>query len=185
MYSIVFIMLFCSFVPCREENASEVGSVLRDHFSFFPICLDPDQANRVLIRRNHVWKDALRALSKCTFDCHKSVHVTFVGEEAVDEGGPSREFFHLALEGLANDNMLFQGPSNSRSFVHNVQALQDRKYFYAGMLVAVSLANGGSGFSCLSEAVYSYFYRGLETRVIPTVNDVPDVEVQRKLQRVI
>ena len=159
--------------------------MLQEHFSLFPISTDPDEANRVLVRRKHVWKDAIRALSKYSFDCHKSVQVTFVGEEAVDEGVPRREFFHLALEEMANDNTIVQGPPTSRSFMHNVQALQDRKYFYAGMLVSVSLANGGPGFTCLSEAVYHYLCYGLEMRVTPTVNDVPDIEMQRKLQRVI
>ena len=70
---------------------------------------------------------------------------------------------------MVNDSMIFQGPPTSRSSVHYVQALQDRKYFNAGMLVAISLANGGPGFICLSDAVYNYFCHGLEIRVAPTV----------------
>ena len=80
--------------------------------------------------------------------------------------------------------MIFQGPPTSRSFVHNIHALQDRKYFNAGMLVAVSLANGGPGFTCLADVVYNYFCYGLEMRVTPTVSDILDIEMQQKLQKV-
>ena len=72
-------------------------------------------------------------------------------------GGP-RRFFVLALQELAEDSSIFQGPPHGRFFLHNVQALASRKYFYAGMLVAVSLANGGPGLPCLAEAVYEYLY---------------------------
>ena len=68
------------------------------------------------------------------------MHITFVGEEAVDDGGPRREFFTQALQEMAKDGNILQGPENSRFFVHNVQALASRKFFCAGILVAVSLA---------------------------------------------
>ena len=41
-------------------------------------------------------------------------------------------------------------------FVHYVPALAGRKFLCVGMLVAVSLANGGLGLACLYEAVYTY-----------------------------
>ena len=68
--------------------------------------------------------------------------VTFVGGEAVDDGGPQREFLSLVLQEIAADSNIFQGLPHSRFLLHNVQALVARKFFYAGMLVAVSHACG-------------------------------------------
>ena len=122
-------MLLCI---CRDERSgvmesANVSSVLKENFS---ILMDPEEANRLVIRHKHIWNDAIRALSKYSFDYHKSVQITFVGEEAVDEGGPKREFFHLALKAMADDHTIFQGPSHGHSFVHNVQALAGRKFFF-------------------------------------------------------
>ena len=65
--------------------------------------LDPDQANRVTICRKHIWKDAVRAMSRSSFDPKRCIRVTFVGEEAVDDGGSRREFLSLALQELTMD----------------------------------------------------------------------------------
>ena len=83
-----------------------------------------------------------------------------MGEEAVDDGGPRREFLTLVLQEMAADGNIFQGLPHSRFLLHNVQALAARKFFLAGMLVAVSLANGGPGLACLSEALYNYLCFG-------------------------
>lgn len=70
----------------------DVKSVLSCHFSRLSLSADVDEANYVFVRRKHVWKDTVRAFSKPSFDCHKSLSVIFVGEEAMDVGGPKREF---------------------------------------------------------------------------------------------
>ena len=164
--------------------AGDLKSVLCNHFAQLAIITDVDEANRIVVRRRHVWKDTLRAFSQPSFDCMKAIHVVFVGEEAADAGGPRREFFHLSLEAMAHDGQLFHGPPGRRSFVHNTQALASRKFFYAGLLVAVSLANGGPGFPCLAEAVFNYFCYGLGSMVKPEVEDIPCIDIKGKLERV-
>ena len=88
-----------------------------------------DSPNRISVRHNHIWKDAIRAISKPGFNPNEHI---FVGEEAVDEGGPSREFYTLALQMMSQDCSILQGPDHSRFFVHNVEALANRKFYYAG-----------------------------------------------------
>ena len=152
----------CSVVGLSKGTES-VATLLDEHFSlYYPIVFDPDQANRVTIRHNHIWKDAVRAMSRSSFDPSLCTHMTFVGEEAVDDGGPYREFFSLALQEKTADGTIFQGPQHSRFFMHNVQGLTSRKFFYAGMLAAVSFANGGPGLNCLSKTVYTYLCHGLK-----------------------
>ena len=188
MFIISIPVLFSTGMFCCSDNEmvnySDVSSVLANHFSEFPISSDIDQANRVVVRRKHIWKDTLRALSRSNFDCGKSVHVTFLGEQAEDAGGPKREFFNLALQAMANDGQIFHGPCNRRSFVHNIQAITEQKFFFSGMLVAISLGNGGPGFPCMAEAVCNYLGHGLGPMVQPEVEDVPDFEIRAKLERV-
>ena len=64
--------------------------------------------------------------------------------------------FSLALLKISEGVSIFHGNANAKLFTHNVQGLKKRLFFMAGMFVALSLANGGPGLSCLSETVYSY-----------------------------
>ena len=112
------------------------------------------------------------------------MRITFVGEEAVDDGGPRREFFTLALQEMAKDGNILQGPENSRFLVHNVQALASRKFFCAGMLVAVSLANGGPGLACLAKAVFAYIGNGIQGAIHPDLRLIPDEEIRESLEAV-
>lgn len=157
---------------------------MKEHFALFPISTDPEECNRFSVRRNHLWKDAIRAMSKLSFDNHKAIRVTFLGEPSIDEGGPKKEFFYLALKSMASDSSIFQGSPEKLSFRRNPQALMERKYFYAGKLVALSLANGGPGLPCLSKAVYNYFCHALNLTVYPSIEDLPDVDVKEQLKRV-
>ena len=51
------------------------------------------------------------------------IQVNFIGEPAVDAGGPSREFFQLFLQELAR-NLMISCPNGSKIFDHNVPSLQ-------------------------------------------------------------
>ena len=48
--------------------------------------------------------------------------VNFVGEGAIDHGGPRREFFRLLA--LKSSEEFFQGRAGCKFFVNNVVALQ-------------------------------------------------------------
>ena len=82
----------------------------------------------------------------------------------MDDGVPSQEFFTLGLMKMSKDTTIFQGPPECRSFVHNLQCLQKITFFYAGLFVGLSLANGGPGLACLVKTIYSYLCYGLENR---------------------
>jgi len=62
---------------------------------------------------------------------------------------------------------------------------ETKKYFHAGMFIALSLANGGQGFDCLSETVYSYLCHGLSPeKIIPKIDDIVDDKVRKHLVKV-
>ena len=67
---------------------------------------DNEDVQRLHIRRSHVFLDALRQFSKRSFDVSKMLQVRFVGEQAVDEGGPRREFFYLLTHEIFKSSFL-------------------------------------------------------------------------------
>ncbi len=55
------------------------------------------------IRRDNLLYDAFRAFIKCDIEnLHKRTRIYFKGEEGIDSGGPSKEFFLLFSENLGN-----------------------------------------------------------------------------------
>jgi len=50
----------------------------------------------IVIRRRAVLRSSVLATQRSTFSFHRPVRITFSGEDALDEGGPTREFFRLA-----------------------------------------------------------------------------------------
>ena len=82
----------------------------------------------------------------------------FIGEQAVDEGGPRREFFRLVLRGVFSSSGLFTGCPDHVVPVHNVEALENNKFFIVGRMIATSLVQGGESPSCLetSEVLFAW-----------------------------
>ena len=77
-----------------------------------------------------MWHDALRVISKPTFDPLLPVCVTFIGKPSVDKRAVSST---LALMKMSEDATIFQGPPECQ-FVHNIQGLQ-KNIFIAGLFL--------------------------------------------------
>ena len=166
-----------------------MSEILIEHFKQYPNfqSIDEDSTvfNSIHVRRNHIWRDAFRAITKPSFNPTNPVRVTFIGEPAIDEGGPRREFFTIALATMVEDVTMFHGPPHSKYFVHNVQGVRNRLFYFAGLFVAISLANGGPGLHCLSETVYSYMCHGLHLKRLPCkVDDIPDEIIKASMLKV-
>ena len=104
--------------------------------------LDRSENQWIMIRQKHVWEDALHRF-KSGLDVNKYLKVTFVGEPAVDEGGPLWEFFHLLISSISHNNNLFCGDEASRVPRLNMTELEKKTYYYVGMMLALSLVHGG------------------------------------------
>jgi len=59
------------------------------------------------VRRKHLWTDSVGQFIKQSFNGKKSIRVIFVGEEALDRGGPRREYFHLLCLALKGTSGVF------------------------------------------------------------------------------
>ena len=77
------------------------------------------RSNQINASRGEEFDCAFRAFSRTSFDPENKIDVIFVdtegvGEGAVDEGGPKREFCTLLMRQLQN-NGIFEGPEESRT----------------------------------------------------------------------
>ena len=169
---------------CRDCDVT-MQEILKAHFNSYPGLVGDDNFNTINVRRNHIWVDALRALSKPSFNPLNPVRVTFISEAAIDEGGPRREFFALGLSKMTEDPAIFCGLANARLFTHNLQGIRKQIFYMAGVFVALSLANGGPALKCLSESVYSYLCYGLQKgKIVSKVDKIYDDKVRTHLVKV-
>ena len=56
--------------------------------------------NLINVTRDLVLDGAFRALKRAIFDPRAPPSIKFVGEQAIDEGGPTREFFRLVIHDI-------------------------------------------------------------------------------------
>ena len=108
------------------------------------------------IRRKHIWTDTKSALSEEGCIVNHGICVKFDGEEAVDSGGPLREYFELLWKMLQFNAFLFAGHENCRILTHNTYALNHNEFYFFGECIALSVMYGGSLPHFLSQAVLSY-----------------------------
>lgn len=170
----------CYFSLSTSENLS-LETVLSTHALSLNIADDSDDRQNIPVRRKHIWSDTKRALSRATFQNRKGLSITFVGEPAVDGGGPLREYFRLLMLEIGNDARLFCGPEGRRTPTHNLLALQQNEYFYAGKCIALSISYGGPGPHFLCETSARYL---CNEAIITPLQDVPDSEISEKLEKV-
>ncbi|KAL5457471.1 hypothetical protein EMCRGX_G034735 [Ephydatia muelleri] len=126
--------------------------------------------------------DALREAQKQSFCASFLLKVTFFGESSIDDGGPRREFFRLLV--LQAGESLLRG-DNIKFFSLNVPALVQRQYYHLGVLVAMSILQGGCGIPCLSSSVYNYIAYGTCTSAGVNSCDIPDLSLRDTVERVI
>lgn len=106
--------------------------------------------HRITVRRGHLLEDTRRSLT--TYDETKHIRVTFLGEAAVDDGGPRRELFMLLMGEIANNGSLLDGPPNRRVLRHNVVAF--KVCFF--LLKTVNVATCNNFFNALFDAKYMH-----------------------------
>lgn len=134
----MLLLLFSSLSSERKGDSIVLKHVIQQHQSKVITSKDDEDIRRIHIRRSHLFSDALRQFSKANFDVSKMLQVRFVGEAAVDEGGPRREFFHLLMKEVFQ-SYLFSGYPNHIVPCHNVKAVANNTYFYVGKMIVTSI----------------------------------------------
>ena len=145
--------------------------------------LKTEEYSRINVRRSHLFDDSFRYFSKASFDEHKLIRVVFIGEEAVDEGGPRREFFHLLTRDIFCKSGLFVGYPDHVVPSHNVRAVEQNKFYIAGRMISTSLVQGGEAPACFSKAIADYIVYG-DVRSPTCIDDIPNFEIKSILKEV-
>ncbi|RXN32478.1 G2 M phase-specific E3 ubiquitin- ligase-like protein [Labeo rohita] len=143
-----------------------------------------DSTVRFNIIRRNVW-DESRAMGRSNFSPEKKVDVKFTddygtSEGAVDNGGPTREFFRLCLHEIKDKIGIFEGPSNAKVLTCNSKVMKDNAYFHAGQIMAMSIAHGGQSPCFLSELMYECLQKGPDNVKVKT-EDIADEETRSQI----
>ena len=144
---------------------------------------DDGNFQRINVRRSDVFMDGIYAFRRATFDTTKLLKVRFIGEPAVDQGGPRREFFRLFLSEMGQKSGLFCGWPNHVSPVSNSQAVANKTFFTCGKVVALMVIQGGQAPCCFSRPITDFIVND-EIYYSGNLQDIPDSDIQEKLEKV-
>ncbi|KAM6962545.1 G2/M phase-specific E3 ubiquitin-protein ligase-like [Aplochiton taeniatus] len=122
----------------------------------------------------------MTALRKPTFRYVTRPIITF-DEEMEGHEDPLRQFFRLALLELQN-SLVMEGRPGRLLLTYDLSALNDRKYYDAGVLIGWSLAHGGPGLHCLHPTLYQLMCGQHPPLEDFSWRDIPDADAQVRLQ---
>lgn len=144
---------------------------------------DPDEFQRINVRRSKLFADAFRAFARHTFDVSKMLRVVFIAEPPVDDGGPQREFYQLVIKAVFTSG-LFSGWPHNVVPLHNVEAVTSNTYFIIGKMIATSLVQGEPPPLCFAAAIADYLIYD-EIKSGPCIDDIPNHTIRQKVQQVL
>ena len=99
------------------------------------------------IRRDHVKNDALIGLEMVAMenpsDLKKQLIVEFEGEQGIDEGGLSKEFFQLVIDQIFNpDYAMFAFSAETQNFWFNPTSFEsDGQFTLVGIMLGLAIYN--------------------------------------------
>ncbi|KAK0145980.1 Ubiquitin-protein ligase E3A [Merluccius polli] len=105
----------------------------------------PNPYLKLKVRRDHIIDDALLEMISMEnpSDLKKQLFVEFEGEQGVDEGGVSKEFFQLVLEEIFNPDIgMFTYDQETRLFWFNSSSLENEaQYSLIGIVLGLAIYN--------------------------------------------
>ena len=146
-------MVHCHTYFVFSDGLSIKSLLQRQKVKLLPI--DKSIYQRITVRWKHLWNDALSKFQS-GIDFTKYIKVIFVGEPAVDDGGPLREFLRLLMGVIGANNSLFEGEPLLRVPACNMAGLLNSVYHRIGEMISVSLIHGGPAPTFLAPCVVDY-----------------------------
>eukprot|EP00794_Sanderia_malayensis_P001841 gene1841-2071_t len=165
--------LLTSVLPDKKELPQSLEDCLRMREKEF-VAL---KKTAVAVRIKKAYSDAVQKF-KLFFDKAPlgPISIEFIGEVAVDDGGPLREFFTIIFESAPGH--VLTGNENNYTLCHDAHKLERKEYEIYGKFVAASLLQGGPGPHNWCRPLTQYVL-GIEPKIV--LEDIPDYEVQQKL----
>jgi len=140
---------------------------------------------KFVVRRSNVFGDVMKKLE--TFfsaDEIRPIKVEFVGEGAVDDGGPLRELFTVFYQSLPGK--LVCGRTGNYTFAHDVHSIERNHFYLLGKLMAIGFLQNISGPRFFCKPLVNYILTENESSfdVKVDIADVPLFEIQEKLKKI-
>ncbi|XP_050961083.1 uncharacterized protein LOC127162333, partial [Labeo rohita] len=140
---------------------------------------------RFNINRKNILDGAFRAFGRKSYDPFRRISVRFSDEcgnfeEAVDLGGPRREFLSLLMEEIEKSAVL-AGPDGCKNLALDSVAVREDRYYLVGKAIAVSMVHGGPSPGFFSSTLFECISNG---QVSPTIEDVNDLDLQAKIKKI-
>ena len=136
---------------------------------------------RIKVRRNFIWEDAKIKSASNRNKWNKQLEVQFVGEPAVDEGGPRHEFVIIVHRSM-HDSCLFYGIDGLKCFTHNFVALKARDFELYGKFCVWTILQGCTSPNFFAPPVVDYILYGTLEKVSFDVEYIPDRQIRDKLK---
>ena len=129
------------------------------------------RVRKVFIDPDNILRDALCLYKSSNFDIAKPIEVELIGSEAIDLGGPRRQFFNTLLEGLAKNECLrlFDGDLEEGWLLPatNHDALICGHFRMLGRIILHSILLEGPGFPLFPPPLYYYLVNGTIESAMP------------------
>jgi hypothetical protein len=162
----------------NEEKMSAEPSSLDEALELKMNDIPNDNYTVIEVTRKHLVERTFELL-KDEDDIKGRVIVKFIGEEAVDTGGVTREFFTNFFQSILTNGNIFRGSYPNLTFRHNLHALEEGQFEMFGILTAIALLNGCPGPHFLCHSLASFI---LDNQVEVVLDDVPaESEFKTKL----
>lgn len=123
-----------------------------------------------------MWYDVCRVFFVFTFSFSRGIRVKFIGEMGVDGGGLRREFYRFFVEVICLILGLFEGCEGNKISLYNVIVLKVRKFVFLGVMVGMSMFDGGLGLFVFVGLVFYYIV--IDKILVGSVEDVLDFVVR-------
>ncbi|XP_056615096.1 G2/M phase-specific E3 ubiquitin-protein ligase-like [Triplophysa dalaica] len=170
-----------------DTNEPDLETLLTNLMS--KVCSeDIPSGNMINVCRDNVMDGAKRAFARRSFNPEAKISVVFMddsmqAEGAVDEGGPSREFFRLLMMAI-KESTLFTGPENNKNLSLDSHALHRGIYKTYGVMISVALLHGGVMPAFFSERLFKNLFSITSSSSPPTLDEITDLDLQTKLRKI-
>ncbi|XP_046844259.1 uncharacterized protein LOC124438266 isoform X3 [Xenia sp. Carnegie-2017] len=157
------------YVVINQDNTTNVKDKLLD---IKAVTLSP-KAVRLNVCRKNIWCDFIEYRSSGKVSPTDSVKIVFVGECAIDDGGPKREFFSEMLEHMER-RLFYNGKP-----INSTVAIMNGDFRFAGEVMVMSLLQSGPASSFISPDVYKYI-----TKQALTTEGMPDSKYKEAVKKI-
>ncbi|XP_064626922.1 G2/M phase-specific E3 ubiquitin-protein ligase-like [Lineus longissimus] len=145
------------------------------------------QPNLINVARSRLLAAACRAFGRQRFQPTHPLSLKFMddigqSEGAIDDGGPTQEFFTLLLRKF-QENGMFEGPDDRKIIVPYQPAKKNDLYYFCGYTMALAMVHVSKGPHFISPTMYDAITKGPEA-VHPTFDDVHPLEIRNMLMKI-